>query len=172
MYYFRYSNMNHLYIDISVKPFTNEDYKIRIEFTPKNILSIFFHDENGNLFPIKKNSDLRKKIFRDLEDGIWENFLIDGEPIEGLSNEDEEIVSPLMVLSTPKIIKKKENTFNKYFPLLLNMGLPFFDDDDVIKKHTHGEYLHIYYRKNDTIYHLCINTFENIIITYEVFSKQ
>lgn len=172
MYYFRHLNTNHLFIDLNGKDFEPElEQKIRVQFTTKDIITVFIHDDEGNLYPVKKSGTLRRTIFDLLSSSVWDRFIVDGEAIEGIANEDGEIVSPSVALFPHITPKEKPRPYAFLANTLADNRLPLFNEEHVIKKQTAGEYTHIYYRINHLLYHICFNSFEKTITAYEIFSK-
>lgn len=170
MFYFRLQGENHLYIDVPGQSFDKDiEGKIRVAFTQKDIFSVSYQDMDGNLYPFKKTHAVRKAVGAALLASEWDKFEVDGVMIDGLANEDGEIVSPELVL-LPRAIKKT-NPYERFFPELGKIGFPAFTEEDIIKKQTHQELLHIYYRKEFVIYHIVYDQIEDNITIYERFLK-
>lgn len=172
MYYFKQGEEKYSYIDVKGTSFVPDfDHKVRVELSQKEILSVYTYDEHGEFIPIKKSSDLRKKIFNALQNQEWGHFVLDNAPIDGFANEDGEEVSYMDVLFTHKEKKVKVSIYQKYNSLLTAHNMPVFKEQDVIRKQVSGENIHIYYRIEDNVYHVCINEFDYSIVVKEKFMK-
>lgn len=173
MNYFKHNEDNFLYIDIYGNHFdSNLEYKLRISFDPKHILIVYIHDFDDNLIPVKKSSSLRKSIFNALLNKEWDKFIIDSTPIDGISNEEGELVEPLYALFPEKRKAMKINPYAKWNSLLIEKGLGTINDDsEIILRKKLNQELHIYYRKDSIIFHVCFDELDFTIVHYEIFSK-
>lgn len=173
MYYFKFYDENLISIDVEAKPLDPQlDSKIRISFDPKHVLTVGIYDIDGNIIPVKKNAELRKTIFNSLQNKEWEKFLIDGTAIQGIINEEEEFVEPIYALYPGQRKREKINPYNKWTNALFDKGLPPIEGEEqiIFKKRTE-QYLHVYYRQEIKIIHVCFDEFENTVVNYEVFLK-
>lgn len=170
MYNFHYLNQPVSSIEIKGKNFDpTSDEKLLLSFDKKGKLLISVYDIDGNLHPIKNSSVIRKNIHDALLDEKWELFTMDEIEINGIFNDDDEYIHPALILMPQK--PKKTNPFKIYFSEIQSIGFPLPEEVDILKKQSEAEYLHLYYRKENIIYHICINQFENIITTSEKFMK-
>jgi hypothetical protein len=173
MYYFKYGEEELKNITIEPQYLDkNIEGKIHIAFDPKNVLNIGIYDLDDNLIPVKKSSPLRKLIFECLQNKEWDKFIHDSCAIDGIINEDGELVDPIYALFPQNKKSNKINPYQKYNNLLLTQGFPIIlNEDAVLFKKRQGENLHLYYRNNFKIIHVCINEFETSIENFECFVK-
>lgn len=172
MYYFKVNGVNVLNLNIQATPFEPSiEEKIQLQITTKGGIDIFIVNYDGDKYPVKKSSALKKKIIDALLNKNWDLFQNNGDFLEGIANEDGELVAPELLFVSPKIEKIKKQSFSYLNKILLENNLPQIFDEDILKKQKLSEYLHIYYRVNNSIYHICINEYDNSLVTYEVFGK-
>lgn len=173
MYYFKYGEESLDTIVVEGKNLdSNIEGKIKIGFDHKNILNIFFIDSDDNLTLVKKNSSLRKNIFDYLMQKQWHKFIMENCEIQGFVNDNEEEVEPFYVLSPKNNKKIKINPYDKWKDIFISNGLPLIDDiKEVLLQKKDGILLHIYYRKEKKIIHICIDEYEKKITYFEFFNK-
>lgn len=172
MYYFKVNGDNVLSLVVQTTPFEPSiEEKLQLQISTKGGIDIFIVNYDGDKYPIKKNSALRKKIIDAMLNKNWELFQNNGDVLEGFTNEDGEIVCPELIFIPPKLEKTKKQSFSYLNNILLAHSLPQIFDEDILKKQKLSEYLHIYYRVNNSIYHICLNEYDNSLVTYEIFGK-
>lgn len=171
MYYFKHLNDKLLSFDIKAK-YINADSEgtLKIILTEKLKINVFLYDENSNLIPITKSSFLYKNIIENMLKENWSIFMIDDISLEGFVDEENNKISAIQIL-LGKQKKNKENPYSYLLNYLKDYNLPLFNEEDILMKKMNAGFLHIYYRKNDMIIHICFNNIEENIESYEIFKK-
>lgn len=172
MYYFKVNGENLLSFTIDATPFDSLiEEKLVLKMSSKVGIDTFILNYDGETYPVKNSSVIKKNIIKELLNKNWHLFENNGDVLEGIVNEDGESISPEMLFISPKVEKKRKQSFQYLNQVLSEQNLPPIFDEDILKKQKLAEYLHIYYRINNNIYHICVNEYDNSLTAYEIFGK-
>lgn len=172
MYYFKSEEQFLPALTVLSKNFDDTtDIKVIIAFKDKPSLSITTPDLEGNVYPIKKNSNLYKNILNALIDKDWSLFMFDDMPIECIVDQEYNEIEPFLAIYPEKRKKFKINPYDQWRELLTNHGLPLIEEENVILKKSFQNTIHIYYRKENAIFHVYINELDYCLIEFEKFNK-
>lgn len=175
MYYFRYGSDNHSSITVKARNFDPAmDGELVIKLDSKQGLIIKLQELDDYMSVVKKSSELYATILNALDKEEWDSFVIEDMTLEGFSNEDGEIVNTQLALFSHQVKSKKStqnNPYSKWTASLARFSLPEIEPDSVIMKKKNSPWVHVYYRHDDVIYHVCLDDNDLNVFSYEIFGK-
>lgn len=174
MFYFKYCDDILDKITLSISNFSSSyDGKIILNLDSKKGLIIHLLTSDDEITPLKKSHPIYKEVFQAVLNKKWELFTIDYTAIEGIANAQGDIVEPMIALYPGDTKPPKINPYASTNELIISStSFPEIkEESDVILKKRSGQYLHIYYRNELNVYHVCIDEFERSIFVQERFVK-